>query len=89
MNDIPWWSSEDLWRKIAIWVTAFMAVVLMMLTFDTVRQITEGGERVPSVGDASRPRHLCPFRCALPGLSERCTPVAGSRNANIERLPGA
>ncbi len=48
MNDIPWWSREDLWRKTAIWVTAFMALVLMALTFDTVRQITEGGERVPS-----------------------------------------
>ena len=48
MSDIPWWSSEDLWRKIAIWVTAFMAVVLIMLTFDTVRVITAGGERVPA-----------------------------------------
>jgi nitric oxide reductase subunit C len=32
----------------AIWVTALMAVVLIMLTFDTVRQITAGGERVPA-----------------------------------------
>jgi nitric oxide reductase subunit C len=32
----------------AIWVTAFMAVVLIVLTFDTVRQITAGGERVPA-----------------------------------------
>ena len=35
MNDIPWWSSEVVWRKTAIWVTAFMALVLMALTFDT------------------------------------------------------
>ena len=48
MNDIPWWSREDLWRKTAIWVTAIMVLVLIALTFDTVRQITEGGERVPS-----------------------------------------
>ncbi len=48
MNEIPWWSSESLWRKMAIWVTAVMAVVLIMLTFDTVRQITAGGERVPA-----------------------------------------
>ena len=48
MNEVPWWSSETLWRKMAIWVTAFMAVVLIMLTFDTVRQITAGGERVPA-----------------------------------------
>ncbi len=48
MNDIPWWSSESLWRKIAIWVTAVMTVVLILLTFDTVRQITAGSERVPA-----------------------------------------
>ena len=48
MNDVPWWSSESYWRKMAIWVTAFMAVVLIMLTFDTVRQITAGSERVPA-----------------------------------------
>ena len=48
MNDVPWWSSESLWRKTAIWVTAFMAVVLILLTFDTVRQITAGSERVPA-----------------------------------------
>jgi len=47
MNDVPWWSSEDLWRKIAIWVTAGMAVVLIFLTFDTVSKIAAGGERVP------------------------------------------
>jgi nitric oxide reductase subunit C len=48
MNETPWWSSESMWRKSAIWVTAFMAVVLIGLTFDTVRQITAGGERVPA-----------------------------------------
>ena len=48
MSEVPWWSSESLWRKAAIWITAFMVVVLMALTFDTVRQITAGGERVPA-----------------------------------------
>ena len=48
MNESPWWSSEAFWRKTAIWVTAVMLVVLIMLTFDTVRQITAGGERVPA-----------------------------------------
>ena len=43
----PWWTSEETWRKCAIWVTAVMCVVLIMLTFDTVRQITAGSERVP------------------------------------------
>ena len=47
MSDTPWWASEDVWRKWAIWVTAMMAVILIFLTFDTVRQITAGGERVP------------------------------------------
>lgn len=48
MSNTPWWSSESVWRKTAIWVTAVMALVLMGLTFDTVRQITAGSERVPS-----------------------------------------
>jgi nitric oxide reductase subunit C len=48
VSGVPWWSSESLWRKMAIWVTAFMAVVLILLTFDTVRQITAGSERVPA-----------------------------------------
>jgi nitric oxide reductase subunit C len=43
-----WWASEEMWRKCAIWVTAGMCVALIMLTFDTVRQITAGGERVPA-----------------------------------------
>jgi nitric oxide reductase subunit C len=43
----PWWSSEDTWRKLAIWVTAAMAVILVFLTFDTVSQIVAGSERVP------------------------------------------
>ncbi len=47
MADTPWWASEDVWRKCAIWVTAFMAVVLIFLTFDTVAKITAGTERVP------------------------------------------
>jgi nitric oxide reductase subunit C len=48
MTEVTWWSSENFWRKIAIWVTAFMAVVLILLTFDTVRQITAGTDRVPA-----------------------------------------
>ena len=47
MADTPWWASEDVWRKWAIWITAFMAVVLIFLTFDTVAKITAGGKRVP------------------------------------------
>lgn len=54
MNNVPWWSSESLWRKMAIWVTAFMVVVLMFLTFDTVRKITAGSERVPAYSVINR-----------------------------------
>jgi nitric oxide reductase subunit C len=32
----------------AIWITAGSAVVLIFLTFDTVKQITAGGKRVPA-----------------------------------------
>ena len=48
MMNTPWWASEDLWRKIAIWVTAFMTVVLIVLTLDSIPQITAGSERVPA-----------------------------------------
>jgi len=47
VDGVPWWSSESLWRKIAIWITAVMAVILIFLTFDTVARITAGGARVP------------------------------------------
>ena len=47
MTSTPWWASEEVWRKSAIWVTAFMAVVLIFLTFDSVAKITAGSERVP------------------------------------------
>ena len=49
MSQTPslWWASESFWRKTAIWVTAGSFVVLIFLTFDTVKQITAGGKRVP------------------------------------------
>lgn len=43
-----WWASTSFWRKTAIWVTAGSFVVLIFLTFDTVKQITAGGKRVPA-----------------------------------------
>jgi nitric oxide reductase subunit C len=48
MMNTPWWASEDLWRKTAIWVTAFMTVVLIVLTLDTIPKITAGSDRVPA-----------------------------------------
>jgi nitric oxide reductase subunit C len=48
MSDTPWWASESFWRKSAIWVTAGMFVILILLTFDTVSQIRAGTARVPA-----------------------------------------
>ncbi|MDQ6972850.1 MAG: hypothetical protein Q9M30_09385, partial [Mariprofundaceae bacterium] len=43
-----WWANEESWRKAAIWVTAFMLLVLIALTFDTIPKISVGSERVPA-----------------------------------------
>jgi len=48
MAGIPWWASEDVWKKLAIWVTALSFVVLIFLTMDSLEQISVGGERVPA-----------------------------------------
>lgn len=48
MAATPWWSSESFWRKTAIWITAGMLVILIVLTLDTVAKITAGSERVPA-----------------------------------------
>jgi nitric oxide reductase subunit C len=43
-----WWASETFWRKTAIWVTGGSFVVLMLLTMDTISQISVGTTRVPA-----------------------------------------
>lgn len=48
MAGVPWWASEDVWKKLAIWITALMFVVLIFLTFDSLQQISVGSERVPA-----------------------------------------
>jgi len=47
MTTTPWWASESAWKKIAIWVTGLSLVVLIFLTFDTMKQIAVGSPRVP------------------------------------------
>ncbi len=42
------WTSIRFWRQSAAWVTGFAVVLLILLTFDTMRQIKMGGKRVPS-----------------------------------------
>jgi nitric oxide reductase subunit C len=44
---IAWWASEDFWRKCAIIVTGGMAVVLIVLTYDSLASISAGTSRVP------------------------------------------
>jgi nitric oxide reductase subunit C len=48
MSNTPRWASEDFWRKIAVWVTAGMFVVLIILTLDTTASIEPGSSRVPA-----------------------------------------
>ncbi len=47
MENIPFWASTNFWKKTAIWVTAGSFVVLIFLTFDTMRQTMAGTVRVP------------------------------------------
>jgi len=44
----PLWQSESFWRKAAIFVTAGMAVVLILLTFDSLSKSAVGSRRVPA-----------------------------------------
>lgn len=44
----PWWASQDFWRKCAIFITAFMAVILIILTFHSMSVILAGSDRVPA-----------------------------------------
>ena len=48
MTTGKWWASETFWRKTAIWVTAGSFVLLVVLTFDSMSQITAGSKRVPA-----------------------------------------
>ena len=48
MTHVEWWASESFWRKTAIWVTAGSFVVLIVLTLDSLSQISAGSKRVPA-----------------------------------------
>ncbi len=48
MSDIPLWASESFWKKVAVWVTATSFLILVILTFDTLKQTAAGGSRVPA-----------------------------------------
>lgn len=48
MNEQPWWASESMWRKTAVFVTAGMFLILIGLSVHSLHAITAGGERVPA-----------------------------------------
>ncbi|MGV8933588.1 MAG: c-type cytochrome [Gallionellaceae bacterium] len=48
MTTSKWWASETFWRKTAIWVTAGSFVLLVVLSLDSISQITAGSKRVPA-----------------------------------------
>ncbi|MEY4210175.1 MAG: hypothetical protein RLZ92_554, partial [Pseudomonadota bacterium] len=48
MSDEPLWASESFWKKVAIWVTAGSFLILVVLTFDSLKQTKVGGSRVPA-----------------------------------------
>lgn len=47
MNETPLWASESFWKKTAIWVTAGSFLILIVLTFDSLKQTSAGTQRVP------------------------------------------
>ncbi len=49
-GSVDWWASEKFWRQCAVFVTAFMALVLVILTFHTLSVIAAGADagRVPA-----------------------------------------
>ena len=48
MSETAQWASESFWKKVAVWVTAGSFLILVILTFDTLKQTSAGGERVPA-----------------------------------------
>ncbi|GAB4119437.1 MAG: hypothetical protein Fur0026_09660 [Sideroxydans sp.] len=48
MANKEWWASDTFWRKTSIWVTGGSFIVLMLLTMDTLSQISVGTTRVPA-----------------------------------------
>lgn len=47
MEQALWWASTSFWRKTAIWVTGVSFIILIFLTFDTMKYIEAGGRKVP------------------------------------------
>ncbi len=48
MPNPPLWANPTFWKKMAVWVTALSFLLLIVLTFDSLRQTLPGGTRVPA-----------------------------------------
>ena len=48
MSETPLWASESFWKKTAVWVTAGSFLILVVLTFDSLKQTSAGTKRVPA-----------------------------------------
>jgi len=48
MSETPIWASETFWKKTAVWVTAGSFLILVVLTFDSLKQTSAGTKRVPA-----------------------------------------
>ena len=48
MSETPMWASESFWKKTAVWVTAGSFLILVVLTFDSLKQTSAGTKRVPA-----------------------------------------
>jgi len=48
MSETPVWASESFWKKTAVWVTAGSFLILVVLTFDSLKQTSAGTKRVPA-----------------------------------------
>jgi len=48
VNPNPLWASENFWKKVAIWVTSGSFLLLIVLTLDSMAQVSAGSKRVPA-----------------------------------------
>lgn len=54
MSETPQWASETFWKKTAVWVTAVSFLILVVLTFDSLKQTSAGTQRVPAYSVINR-----------------------------------
>ena len=75
MMNAPWWASEDLWRKTAIWITAGMSVVLIVscaviYAADDETPVTPYGDFCPKCGKYGTCRSQMSLKNAEEAIAE-------------------